>query len=199
MLKVKKLVNFQCTYTSSLQRHLDVIQFGNRTPTLGNQAFLREINIEQVESVINSLDFACFRHPHSHILGGRNQHTVPVILCLAQNGLQILYSSHDANRHFATLLRCVWAWIKGSVETFADLLDTRLQLLALEENNENAFVDSNSSVRIDQRLGNFGLAQENVATARTPQKSLKGRQTLTLNDTGDKPRNEELVNVVQQF
>jgi hypothetical protein len=145
-----------------------VVKISDRTPALGDQTLLRNINIEQIESMINGLDFARFRHPHSNILCGCNQNTMSMILSLAQNSLQIFNSGHNSNRHFSTLLRRIWTWIESSAKSFTNLLDTRLKLFALEKDDENALVDRDSGMSVNQRFGNFGLSKKDVATASTP-------------------------------
>ena len=59
----------------------------------------------------------------------------------ATDRVQVLDAGHDAHLHLATLGRRLRARVEGGPETLADLLHARLQLLALEEDDEHRLVD----------------------------------------------------------
>lgn len=64
-----------------------------------------------------------------------------MILSLSQDSVQIFDSCHDTHRHFATISRCFWAWIKSRTETFADFFDASLELITLKKDDEDRLVD----------------------------------------------------------
>ena len=53
------------------------------------------------------------------------------------NRIQVLDAGHDAHLHLSPLRGCFRAWVESGPETLTDLLHTRLQLLALEEDDEH--------------------------------------------------------------
>ena len=55
-----------------------------------------------------------------------------MILRLAENRFQILNARHNADRHFASLLRRVRTRIERRAEALADLTYARFELFALE-------------------------------------------------------------------
>lgn len=115
------------------------VQHGN--PTFGDETLLGHVQVEQVERVVNRFDFADLHEPVLEVLGGSDQHAVTMVLRLSQDGVQVLDSCHDAHRHFATIGRRLRARIQSGAESFANLLHASLQLVALEEDDENGFVD----------------------------------------------------------
>lgn len=64
-----------------------------------------------------------------------------MILGLAENSVQILDASHYTHGHFTAIGWCLWAWIQCCPESFAYFLDTGLQLIALEEDDEHGLED----------------------------------------------------------
>jgi len=73
------------TDRSAAQGHLDLFEIVDRTPTLGDEAFLRHVQVEHVERVVDGFDLAHFDEPHFDVLGGCNQHAMTVVLRLAQH------------------------------------------------------------------------------------------------------------------
>jgi hypothetical protein len=71
-----------------------------------------------------------------------------MILSLIQNGIQILYTSHDSNCHFTTVKWCFWAWIKGPSKPLTNLFNSCFKLFSLEEDDENGFVDLFSLLKL---------------------------------------------------
>ena len=51
------------TYASSFERHLNVIEIGDWTPAFGDEAFLRDVDVEKIERMIDRFDFRRLRHP----------------------------------------------------------------------------------------------------------------------------------------
>jgi len=91
--------------------------------------------------MVDRFDLADLDEPVLQVLSGCDQHSMTMILGLAQNGVQVLDSCHDAHCHLATIGRCFWARIECCAETFANLLNASLQLVTLEEDDEDRFVD----------------------------------------------------------
>lgn len=59
---------------------------------------------------------------------------------IVSNRVEIIEPSLDSHSHLPPVSRCLRTWVHGGSETLADLLDTQLQLLALEEDDEYALV-----------------------------------------------------------
>lgn len=55
--------------------------------------------------------------------------------------MQILNPGHNSHGHLAPVGRWFWAGVKSGTEALANLLDARLQLVSLEEDNEHRLVD----------------------------------------------------------
>jgi hypothetical protein len=66
--------------------------------------------------------------------------SVPVVLGLTEDGVEILDAGHDAHGHFPAVGGSLGARVQGGPETLADLLNARLQLVTLEEDDEHALV-----------------------------------------------------------
>lgn len=107
--------------------------------------------------MVDRLDLAYFRHPRARVLGSSGQYAMAMIVRLAEHCLELFDARHDVNCHFAALLRRFRARIERGVEAarangfalsisaqvrspLADFLHARLQLLALEEDDENELI-----------------------------------------------------------
>ena len=80
---------------------------------------------------------------------------------------------------------------KQIIKTFSpltNLLHPAFELISLKEYNKDTFVDLVSSAWIFQRSLYFCLFEENVSTTGTPQKTLKGRYSLSCYNTSHKTR-----------
>ena len=62
-----------------------LVEVSDWTPALSDEAFLRDIEVEHVECVVDGFDLAHLDEPDLDVLSGGDQHTVTVILCLLQN------------------------------------------------------------------------------------------------------------------
>jgi len=60
-------------------------------------------------------------------------------------------------------------------------------LIALEEDDKDRLVDRITRDRIGQRLRYLGLAEEDIASACSPQESFKCGDSLSLDDAGNEP------------
>ena len=69
---------------STAQRQLDRFCVGRWHPALGDQAFLRYVQVEPVERVVYGLDLAHLDEPSADVFGGGDQHSVTVVLSLSQ-------------------------------------------------------------------------------------------------------------------
>ncbi len=74
---------------------------------------------------------------HLDILCRRDKHPVPVVVCLPEDGVEVLQPLHDPDGHLASVGRLVRARVQGGAEALADLLHAGLELLALEEDDEH--------------------------------------------------------------
>lgn len=129
------------SYRSTTQSHLNGLDIQNWNPAFSDETLLGHIQVKQVQRVVDGLDLADLDEPVFEVLGSCDQDAMTMILCLTQNGVQVFDSCHDAHCHFATIGRGFWAWIQGSAETFANLLDASLELITLEEDDEHRLVD----------------------------------------------------------
>lgn len=90
--------------------------------------------------MVDGLDLADLGQPHADILRGGHQHPVTVVLGLSEDRLQILDPGHHSDGHLPPLGRGVRARVERGSESFADLLDLRLELVTLEEDDEDRLV-----------------------------------------------------------
>lgn len=129
------------TYRSTAQCQLNGFRIKQWHPTFGDQTFLRDIQIEQIQCVVDCLDFAHLDKPILELFGGRNQYATSMVLCLPQHRVQIFDTCHHAHGHFTAIGRCLRAWVQCCTETFANLLYASFKLVALKEYDEHGFVD----------------------------------------------------------
>lgn len=139
-LVTRTQVKFDFSYSSTTQCHLDSFNVQNWHPAFSNQTLLSHVQVEQVERVINRLDFANLHKPVLKIFRCGNQNAMTMVLSLSQDSVQIFDSGHNAHCHFTTISWCLWAWIQSCTETFANLLDASLELVSLEEDDEYRLV-----------------------------------------------------------
>lgn len=125
---------------TAAQRDLNRLEVQQRHPALRDQTLLRHVQIEQVQRVVDRFDLAHLHEPILQVLGSRHQHPVPMVLRLAEHRVQILDARHHAHRHLAPIGRGLRAGVERRPEPFADLLHARLQLVALEEDDEHRLV-----------------------------------------------------------
>ena len=116
-------------------------QIGDRNPALGNQALLRHVQVEEIQRVVDGLDLAHLDEPVLDVLGRSDQHPVAVVLSLAEDRVQIFDASHDADGHFATFGRRFRTGVECGAKAFTDLLDSRLELVTLKEDDEHRLVN----------------------------------------------------------
>lgn len=93
-------------YRSTSQSQLNIFQIQDGHPTLGNQTLLSHVQIEEIERVVDRLDFAHFDKPVLDIFGGRHQNTVPMVLGLAQNLKRSRIKSMQMHLLAPSRLRC---------------------------------------------------------------------------------------------
>ena len=72
-------------------------------PAFSNQTLLSDVQVEVVESVIDGLDLADLDEPNFDILGGRDEHAMPVVVGLPKNRVEIFKTLHHTNGHLATI------------------------------------------------------------------------------------------------
>ena len=104
---------------STAQRQLDRFCVGRWHPALGDQAFLRYVQVEPVERMVDGLDLAHLDEPSADVFGGGDQHSVTVVLSLGQYRVQVLDAGHDAHLHLSPLRGCFRAWVESGSETLA--------------------------------------------------------------------------------
>ena len=84
------------TDRSTAQSHLDLLQVVDRTPALADETFLRHVEVEHVERVVDRFDLAHLDEPHLDVLGGGHQHAVTVVLSLTEH---LSITSHFHHHH----------------------------------------------------------------------------------------------------
>jgi hypothetical protein len=82
---------------------LNGFNIGSWNPAFSDQTLLSDIQVEVVESVIDGLDLANLDEPDLDILGGRNQHAMPVVVGLPEDRVKIFKTLHDTNGHFTAI------------------------------------------------------------------------------------------------
>ena len=75
-------------YRSTAQSHLYLLKVVDWTPTLADETFLRDVQVEHVERVVDGFDLAHLDEPYFDVLSGCHQHAMTMILRLAQYLLQ---------------------------------------------------------------------------------------------------------------
>ena len=136
--------------------------------------------------MVDRLDLPDLHKPYLDVLGGSNEDSVSVIIGLSKDSVEVLQPLHDAHSHLPPVTGLVWAGVESRPETLADLLDSTLKLLALEEGDEDTLEDLVPSVRIFQRVLYLSHPEEDIPSAGAPQHLLEGRQSLPEDHSGHK-------------
>lgn len=110
-------------------------------PALADQALLTHVHVEHVQSVINRLDFLHVNDPLRQLLQDAHQDAIALILRLIDDHVQVLKTNLNAFQHVFAFFVVIRARIQTRMVTGANLLDTRLQLFALKEGDEDVLVD----------------------------------------------------------
>lgn len=82
---------------STAQSYLDLLEVVDRAPAFTDEAFLRHVEVEHVESVVDRFDLPHLDEPDLDVLGGSHQDAVTMVLRLTQN-LSCVYRSHRVCR-----------------------------------------------------------------------------------------------------
>ena len=82
---------------------LNCFNVGCWNPAFGNQTLLSDVQVEVVESVIDGLDLSNLDKPDLDVLGGRDEHAMPVVIGLPKNRVEIFKTLHYANGHLSTI------------------------------------------------------------------------------------------------
>ena len=187
-------------FSSPSERKLNGFYVDDRDPALGDQTLLCDVQVEVVQSVVDGLDLANLDEPDLDVLGGCDKDSVSVIVGLAEDSVEVLQSLHHSDGHLASIGSLIRTRIKSCSESFADLLDSRLELLALEEDDEDGLVDLVAAKkRIFQRIFDLGLTEEDVAAASSPQHPFKCRKPFAKNNSGDESQLKSSALKVSSF
>lgn len=73
------------SYTSSIQSISNAINLKQWDPALADETLLSDVQIEEVQGVINSLNLPHFDEPDSNILSSGYQDSMSMVLSLPQN------------------------------------------------------------------------------------------------------------------
>ena len=73
------------THRASLECLLYLGQISYGTPALSDETFLRDVQIEHVQGVVDGLDLTDLDEPHLDVFGGCHQDAVTMVLGLGQN------------------------------------------------------------------------------------------------------------------
>lgn len=120
---------------------MDRVDVVSWNPALADQTFLRNVHVEHVHDVINRLHFVHHDDPLGQILGDGDQNSLSLVLRLIDDHVQIFQAHLNTFQHVRTFVIVVGARIQAGVIALANFLDAALQLLALEEGDEDVFVD----------------------------------------------------------
>ena len=140
--------------------------------------------------MVDRLDLPDLHKPYLDVLGGSNEDSVSVIIGLSKDSVEVLQPLHDAHSHLPPVTGLVWAGVESGPEPLADLLDSALQLLALEEGDEDTLEDLVSGVGVLQGVLDLGHAEEDISPAGSPQHLLESWQSLSEDDSGNKTKLE---------
>jgi len=91
-----------------------------------------------------------------------------MIVSLIQDEFEVLQSTSKALHHLSAFSRRVRARVDGRMETGADLLDARLEVLPLEEGDEDRLENQIPCGWVLDGLLQFSLPEEHVAPGDTP-------------------------------
>ena len=93
---------------------------------------MRDIEVKQVEGVIYGLDLAHLHEPHLDVLGRCGKNALAMIVGLADDRAQVFKALHHPDCHLPAVGSEIRAWVQRGAEPFANLFDTKFQLLALK-------------------------------------------------------------------
>lgn len=110
-----------------------------RNPAFADQALLRNVHVEHVHHMVNRFDLLHYDDPLRKFLGYAHQNSLTLIFRLIDDHIQIFQANLNTLQHVFAFFVMIRARIKASVIARTNFLNTRLQLFALKESDEDVF------------------------------------------------------------
>mmetsp|Transcript_5955 Transcript_5955/g.13540 ORF Transcript_5955/g.13540 Transcript_5955/m.13540 type:complete len:498 (-) Transcript_5955:39-1532(-) len=169
------------TAKSSLHR----VNIVGGAPALGDQALVRDIVVEQVHGVVDSLVASNLVEPGVEGKSNAGQHGVAMVLGPLEHGVQVLGASVDLDGVGVLLRDILRERVLVGTERVADLGDLGLGTLTGEENNVNCLLHVLSRLRVDDRVIERVSAQNHVTPGRAEKHAAKLLEIRLRNQAGN--------------